>query len=255
MITQPSPPHPFRLTLARGQELELVPHRPRSWASSTSPPTRSATAAPFSIRSAPSNTPSGWSTKARDSSTSAPSRPARQAASTAPARARSTRRKSSPACCRCSPACAARATIPISVDTRKAAVARAALDAGADLLNDVSGLEDPELRRSPRESAARWCSCTIAASSRPGLPGEVHGAARKGAETSSEVVGQVRSGLAAALARALAAGCRREQIVLDPGLGFGKRGRQNLELLRRLGELAEPRTSAARRCEPQELPR
>jgi dihydropteroate synthase len=52
------------------------------------------------------------------------------------------------------------------------------------------------------------------------------------------IVEEVRSGLEAALARALAAGCRREQMVLDPGLGFGKHGQLNLELLRRLGELA-----------------
>ena len=118
--------------------------------------------------------------------------------------------------------------IPISIDTRKAAVARAALDAGADLLNDVSGLADLETA----DLAAR-AGCPVVLMHHRGIFSGAVAALAAG-----PIVEEVRSGLEAALARALAAGCRREQMVLDPGLGFGKHGQLNLELLRRLGELA-----------------
>ncbi len=133
--------------------------------------------------------------------------------------------------------------IPISVDTRKALVARAALDAGADLLNDVSGLEDPETATLAARTGCPvvlmhhqgifqrpWSADEGRVSETPGTLGPAGAGGR--------LVEQVRAGLAAMLARALAAGCRREQIVLDPGLGFGKLGRQNLELLGRLGDPA-----------------
>ena len=119
-------------------------------------------------------------------------------------------------------------SIPISIDTRKAAVARAALDAGADLLNDVSGLADLETA----DLAAR-AGCPVVLMHHRGIFSGAVAALAAG-----PIVEEVRSGLEAALARALAAGCRREQMVLDPGLGFGKHGQLNLELLRRLGELA-----------------
>ena len=119
-------------------------------------------------------------------------------------------------------------SIPISIDTRKAAVARAALDAGADLLNDVSGLADLETA----DLAAR-AGCPVVLMHHRGIFSGAGAALAAG-----PIVEEVRSGLEAALARALAAGCRREQMVLDPGLGFGKHGQLNLELLRRLGELA-----------------
>ncbi len=127
--------------------------------------------------------------------------------------------------------------IPISIDTRKAAVAEAAFDAGADLLNDVSGLEDPDLA-----ALAARLGCPVVLMHHRGIfsakaPAKSPAKPETSPEGASDIVGQVRSGLAAALTRALAAGCRREQIVLDPGLGFGKRGGQSLELLRRLGDL------------------
>ncbi len=123
--------------------------------------------------------------------------------------------------------------IPISVDTRKAAVLRAALDAGADLLNDVSGLSDPETA-----ALAAAVGCPVVLMHHRGIFAVAGGAGAVGpVPASTRVVEEVRAGLEFAMARALAAGCRREQIVLDPGLGFGKRGRQNFELLRRLSEL------------------
>lgn len=118
--------------------------------------------------------------------------------------------------------------VPVSIDTRKAPVARALLDAGADLLNDVSALEDPETLAFAADSG-----CTVVLMHHHGIFAPA--AARRRAD---RVIDEVRAGLAALLDRAVAAGCRREQLVLDPGLGFGKVGSQNLELLRRLPELA-----------------
>lgn len=118
--------------------------------------------------------------------------------------------------------------VPVSIDTRKAPVARALLDAGADLLNDVSGLEDPQ---TAALAAATGCPVVLM---------HHHGifSATSPRRAAGRLVEEVRDGLAACLERALAAGCRREQLVLDPGLGFGKHGAQNLELLRRLADLA-----------------
>jgi dihydropteroate synthase len=118
--------------------------------------------------------------------------------------------------------------VPVSIDTRKAPVARALLDAGADLLNDVSALEDPETA-----ALAATSGCTVVLMHHHGIFAPA--TARRRAD---RVVDEVRAGLATLMDRAVAGGCRREQLVLDPGLGFGKVGSQNLELLRRLPELA-----------------
>lgn len=118
---------------------------------------------------------------------------------------------------------------PISVDTRKGEVARRALEAGADLVNDVSALGDPALGR-----AAAEAGCPVVLMHSRGdlrtMQKDIH---------YDDLVSDVRSELARAVHRAVAAGVREEQIVLDPGIGFGKTWRQNLELLRRLPELAE----------------
>ncbi|MBP7589524.1 MAG: dihydropteroate synthase [Thermoanaerobaculia bacterium] len=116
--------------------------------------------------------------------------------------------------------------VPVSIDTRKASVARALLDAGADLLNDVSALEDPDTA-----ALAASSGCAVVLMHHHGI---FAAAPRSRAE---RVVFEVRSGLDALVQRAVAAGCQRDQLVLDPGLGFGKVGGQNLELLRRLPEL------------------
>jgi dihydropteroate synthase len=112
-------------------------------------------------------------------------------------------------------------SLPISVDTRHAAVARACLDAGAAIVNDVSGLADPAM--APLLTA-REAGVVIVAG---------------GPRRAGDVVRRVRAELDAALERALAAGVRREQIVLDPGFGFGKTPDENLVLLARLGELSD----------------
>ena len=114
----------------------------------------------------------------------------------------------------------------VSVDTRKAAVMEAALDAGAHMVNDVSGLaHDP---RSLEVVAAR--GCPVALMHAPGAGGEdLHA----GAEYDS-VVFDVFDALRARRDRALAAGIARHRILLDPGLGFGKSLAQNAALINAL---------------------
>jgi len=117
--------------------------------------------------------------------------------------------------------------LPLSVDTRKAEVARAALAAGADLVNDVSALGDPAMAALV---AAAGCPIVLMHSR-----GEL-GTMQRGIRF-EDVVAEVKAELAAVAARAVSAGIERDRIVLDPGLGFGKRGDQNRELLRRLPEI------------------
>jgi len=118
---------------------------------------------------------------------------------------------------------------PLSVDTRKAAVARAALDAGADLVNDVSSLGDPEMAG---VVAAAGCPLVLMHSR-----GELR--TMQNAIRFDDVVLEVRNELRGAMLRAERGGVRSEQIVLDPGIGFGKTASQNLLLIRRLDSLAE----------------
>jgi dihydropteroate synthase len=118
---------------------------------------------------------------------------------------------------------------PISVDTTRAAVARAALEAGADLVNDVSGFGfDPELPRLLAESGVPAVLMH--------LRGDFETMHRE--QHYRDVVGEIVAELSQALTRAQAAGVRREQILVDPGIGFAKKAGQSLEALRRLPELA-----------------
>jgi dihydropteroate synthase len=117
---------------------------------------------------------------------------------------------------------------PLSVDTRKGAVARQALAAGADLINDVAALADPELGAAV---AAADCPLVLMHSR-----GEL--ATMQTGIRFADVVGEVRAELALAMDRAAAAGIAAEQLILDPGIGFGKTAEQNLALIGRLGELA-----------------
>ncbi len=126
--------------------------------------------------------------------------------------------------------------IPITVDTTRAEVAAAALDAGADAINDVSaGLEDEGMLSL---AAARGVGVVLMHRLRP--PGEDSYSDRyqKDPVYPGGVVAVVREFLAGQAAAAEAAGVARGAIVLDPGLGFGKTVEQNLELIRRTGEIA-----------------
>lgn len=111
--------------------------------------------------------------------------------------------------------------LPISVDTSKASVAEAALDAGASIVNDVRGLlRDPELAA---VVARRQVPVAI-----------MHDVVPEG---SSDLVGNVIRELERRVELAVRAGVERGRIIVDPGFGFGKEWRENLELLNRLDEL------------------
>ncbi|MEM7479970.1 MAG: dihydropteroate synthase [Acidobacteriota bacterium] len=118
---------------------------------------------------------------------------------------------------------------PISVDTRKGSVAAAVLAEGADLINDVAALEDPAMGRAVAEAG---CPVVLMHSR-----GEL--ATMQERIAFDDVVAEVRRELGRAVERARTAGVADEQIVVDPGIGFGKTGAQNLALLRHLPALAD----------------
>jgi dihydropteroate synthase len=127
----------------------------------------------------------------------------------------------------------ARTEVPVSIDTSKAEVARAALDAGAGILNDVWGFRlDPELGALAAERR-----CPVILMHNRSRPQDARFEERLG----GRYVGARYDDLLEDVARemmelaegAMAAGVAREQIVLDPGIGFGKTVEQNLTLLRR----------------------
>jgi dihydropteroate synthase len=116
----------------------------------------------------------------------------------------------------------------VSIDTSKLAVAEAALDAGATIVNDVTALRgDPEI--------GPLCADREAGLILMHMQGDPRSMQED--PTYDEVVDDVRAFLAERLEAALAAGVAEERIWLDPGIGFGKNLDHNLELLRRLGEL------------------
>lgn len=125
--------------------------------------------------------------------------------------------------------------VPITIDTTRAAVARAALDAGADAINDTSaGLDDPEMI----PLAARR-SCGMVLMHRLSKPAvDSYSDQYRRAPEYGDVVAFVRNFLADRARAALEAGVPRAGVVIDPGLGFGKSVGQNLELIRRTGEFA-----------------
>ena len=128
------------------------------------------------------------------------------------------------------------ADVPISVDTTLATVARAAIEAGADAVNDVSGgAEDPELLRVVADTGAG-----LVLMHRGPPPPEDRYADEYEAEPVYDggVVHSVRRALHDMAERAMDAGVPRDRIVIDPGLGFGKSVAQNMALLRATRELA-----------------
>jgi dihydropteroate synthase len=118
--------------------------------------------------------------------------------------------------------------IPLSIDTAKAEVARAALELGAVMVNDVTALRgDPELADVVADAGAYLCLMHM-----QGEPRTMQVEPRY-----TDVVSEVESFLAARLEFAVAAGIPEERICLDPGIGFGKTVAYNLELVRRLDVL------------------
>ena len=120
--------------------------------------------------------------------------------------------------------------IPISIDTQKAEVAEAALDAGAEIINDISGLKnDPKIA----EVAARHGVPLILMHMR-GEPRTM----QKG-PFARDVMREVMQGLRKSVILARKAGVPKSQIILDPGIGFGKSFAQNYELVQKLSQLAK----------------
>jgi len=117
--------------------------------------------------------------------------------------------------------------VPISVDTRKPAVMRAAIAAGASMINDINALRAPGAIEAVAASGAAVCLMHM-----KGEPATMQQAAVYG-----DVVVDVAAFLAERAAACVAAGIGRDRIVLDPGFGFGKTVDHNLALLRRLSEI------------------
>ena len=125
---------------------------------------------------------------------------------------------------------AARVSVPLSIDTRKASVARAALSAGATIVNDVTaGRFDSGLL----PDAARAGAAVVLMHMRGTDPN-----AMQDDLAYADLIGEIAAQLAEAAERAKAAGIPSASVAVDPGLGFGKSAGQNLEILRRLGEIA-----------------
>jgi dihydropteroate synthase len=123
-----------------------------------------------------------------------------------------------------------RLKIPVSVDTRRASVAELAIRAGAELINDVSGLKsDPQIA----EVAARYRVPLIVMHMR-GEPRTM-----QAGRFARDVMKDVMQGLRGSVAIARKAGVGKTQIIVDPGIGFGKSFAQNYELLQKLPQLAK----------------
>ena len=114
--------------------------------------------------------------------------------------------------------------LPVSIDTAKPAVAQAALAAGARVVNDVTGLEDPEMTSLVADSGAG-----VVIMHMQGSPRTMQDEPRY-----DDVVGEIAGFLEDRAARAEAAGVARDRIAIDPGIGFGKTLTHNVELLRNL---------------------
>lgn len=123
-----------------------------------------------------------------------------------------------------------RVGVPLSVDTRKSGVARRALEAGASIVNDVSGLmHDEGMARAIAERQAG-----VVVMHMRGTPADMAG--RTGYR---DLVGEVAAELGVSVGRALDAGVARESIVLDPGIGFAKTPSQSFRLVHELARLGE----------------
>ena len=123
---------------------------------------------------------------------------------------------------------AVRLGCPISVDTTKPEVMRAALDLGADIVNDIAALRSP----GALDAVAAHPSCGVCLMHMRGTPRSMQSDPRY-----DDVVAEVEAFLRERVAAVQAAGVARERIVVDPGIGFGKTPAQNFDLLARQGEL------------------
>jgi dihydropteroate synthase len=119
--------------------------------------------------------------------------------------------------------------LPISIDTSKSEVGRAALERGASLVNDVTAFgKDPALGE-----AAASCGAGVVLMHMRGEPRSM-----QNLPSSSDIVGEIEAWAGGAARRAQSAGVAPDRIILDPGIGFGKTAAQNLEIIRSLDRLA-----------------
>jgi len=123
-----------------------------------------------------------------------------------------------------------RVRVPVSVDTSTPEVMRAAIAAGASLVNDVKALRAPGALEAVAGTGAAVCLMHM-----QGEPRTMQQAPSYG-----DVVGEVRQFLAGRVRACVAAGIGRERLCVDPGIGFGKRPEHNLALLSAIGRLADP---------------
>jgi dihydropteroate synthase len=122
---------------------------------------------------------------------------------------------------------AAQVQVPISIDTSKAAVARAGIDAGAEIVNDVTGLEgDPAMMEVARQTGVGVCAMHM-----QGTPQTM-----QDNPTYGDVVVEIRNYLEQRREALLTAGISRERICLDPGIGFGKTHEHNITLMQHCHE-------------------
>ena len=120
--------------------------------------------------------------------------------------------------------------VPISIDTRKASVAKVALSCGASMVNDVSALQDdPRMAEIIREFGS-----AVVLMHRQG-----HSATMQKAPYYKDVVGEVKTFLSQRIAMARSIGISPDRIIVDPGIGFGKTCMHNLEILANIGEFLE----------------
>jgi len=119
--------------------------------------------------------------------------------------------------------------VPISVDTTRASVARAAVEAGADMVNDISGgIFDPDML-----SVVAQLQVPIVLMHMRGTPQTMQQMTEY-----SQLIGEIYEFLESRIAAAIAAGVDKANIIIDPGIGFAKNYQQNLELLRSLPEFS-----------------
>ena len=127
--------------------------------------------------------------------------------------------------------------IPVSIDTYKYDVALSAFDAGADMLNDIWGLKKDE--RLAEIVAAKDRQVCI-----------THNREKVGEDTGNELIDNVASELSECVGKALKAGVLKENILLDPGIGFGKNYMQNLYLIGHIDELIQKTEDNIRKTYP-----
>jgi dihydropteroate synthase len=121
-----------------------------------------------------------------------------------------------------------RSSLPVSADTRRSSVAAAAIDAGADIINDISALsDDPRMAKACAEKGA-----AVVLMHKKGEP-----LTMQENPSYSNLTEEISAFLKDSIKRALAAGIQHEKIILDPGIGFGKSLSDNLRIIRLLAEI------------------